>query len=218
MVADLVKDMRSDLIAKYMKLYNISESEIVEVNFRAMEYYADDLESIPLSIIEKPFQMFYIEKEYDTNSDESYHLVENWDTEAEWRDVITTAESIEAGIEDIGDDDVEQVMELGGVKGEINSSLGKVLYWYNIALGVFILTTIFDNGNPANYPVSVDELKSIKASESFGEYFNKNIRANDLYSDKPGACGCIGSNPDKPKKLCNAEDFAYMPKEFRQYI
>jgi hypothetical protein len=218
MIADMVKDLRSDSIKKYIKLYEISESEIREVDDRSKEYFLYGLDEVQMSDLEKPFQIIYLEKEYQINSDEAFYLTDNWDSEAEWRDVMTTAEDLNSGIEDVEDDDVEMVMELGGVKGEIESSLGKVFYWYNIALGTFILTTIFDEGNPANYPVSTNELKTIKSSQSFGEYFNKNIRANSLYSDKPGACGCIGDDPKKPKKLCTSEDFANMPEEFRAYI
>ena len=169
---------------------------------------------------------------YDLNDSESERFVDNFPNESTWADVEATAELYGVDITDVDDDMVEAylsfseeeivyVMELGGIpkaKGEIDSSLGKVFYWYNIALGTFILTTIFDEGNPANYPVSTNELKTIKSSQSFGEYFNKNIRANSLYSDKPGACGCIGNDPKKPKKLCTSEDFANMPEEFRSYI
>jgi hypothetical protein len=113
------------------------------------------------------------------------------------------------------------VMELGGIpeaKGELDSSLGKILFWFNIALGTFMLTTIFKNGNPAQYPISVSELKEIRNAESFGEYFNKNIRGDSLYSDKDGSCGCIGEDPSKPKRLCQPEDFAQMPQEFKSYL
>lgn len=138
------------------------------------------------------------------------------EADAAIREEVAEYLGVEPG--DVEDDDVENYLSMGGNKGEIKSSLGKVFYWYNIALGTFILTTIFDEGNPANYPVSTNELKTIKSSQSFGEYFNKNIRANSLYSDKPGACGCIGDDPKKPKKLCTSEDFANMPEEFRAYI
>ena len=138
------------------------------------------------------------------------------EADAAIREEVAESLGVEPG--DVEDDDVENYLSMGGNKGEIESSLGKVFYWYNIAKGTFILTTIFDEGNPANYPVSTNELKTIKSSQSFGEYFNKNIRANSLYSDKPGACGCIGDDPKKPKKLCTSEDFANMPEEFRSYI
>jgi len=189
MVADMVKDVRSDLIDRASKRFSINESE-------------------------------------------SEVLVDNFPNEATWPDVEATAEFYGVDITDVDDDMVEAylsfseeeiayVMELGGIpeaKGEIDSSLGKVIYWFNIALGVFILTTVFDEGNPAQYPLTVSELKEIRKAESFGTYFNKNIRANPAYSDKEGSCGCIGDDPDKPKRLCNSLDFAQMPEDLKQYV
>jgi hypothetical protein len=189
MVADLVKDLRSDLIDKAKKRYNLNDSEA--------ERYVD-----------------------------------NFPNESDWPDVEATAELYGVDITDVDDDMVEAylsfseeeivyIMELGGIpeaKGEIDSSLGKVIYWFNIALGVFILTTVFDEGNPAQYPLTVSELKEIRKAESFGTYFNKNIRANPAYSDKEGSCGCIGDDPDKPKRLCNSLDFAQMPEDLKQYV
>jgi hypothetical protein len=189
MVADLVKDLRSDLIDKAKKRYNLNDSEA--------ERYVD-----------------------------------NFPNESDWPDVEATADLYGVDITDVDDDMVEAylsfseeeiayVMELGGIpeaKGEIDSSLGKVIYWFNIALGVFILTTVFDEGNPAQYPLTVSELKEIRKAESFGTYFNKNIRANPAYSDKEGSCGCIGDDPDNPKRLCNSLDFAQMPEDLKQYV
>jgi hypothetical protein len=189
MVADLVKDLRSDLIYKAKKRYNLNDSE-------------------------------------------AERFVDNFPNESDWPDVEATAELYGVDITDVDDDMVEAylsfseeeivyIMELGGIpeaKGEIDSSLGKVIYWFNIALGVFILTTVFDEGNPAQYPLTVSELKEIRKAESFGTYFNKNIRANPAYSDKEGSCGCIGDDPDKPKRLCNSLDFAQMPEDLKQYV
>jgi hypothetical protein len=189
MVADLVKDLRSDLINKAKERYNLNDSE-------------------------------------------AERFVDNFPNESTWPDVEATAELYGVDITDVDDDMVEAylsfseeeiayVMELGGIpeaKGEIDSSLGKVIYWFNIALGVFILTTVFDEGNPAQYPLTVSELKEIRKAESFGTYFNKNIRANPAYSDKEGSCGCIGDDPDKPKRLCNSLDFAQMPEDLKQYV
>ena len=203
MVADLVKDARSDSINTYMKRWSISKDDLLKVDKLSKEYYNDNLDKISLSEIEYPFQIQYLMNKESLNSDEAYYLVDNWNSEAEWLDVMKTAEDLNVGIEDVEDDDVEMVMELGGVKGEIESSLGKVFYWYNIALGTYLLTT---------------ELQEIRSSESFGEYFNKNIRANSKYSDKEGSCGCIGDDPDKPKRLCNSLDFAQMPEDLKQYV
>lgn len=169
---------------------------------------------------------------YDLNRANAIIFVDNFPNKSTWDDVEATAELYGIDITDVDDDKVEaylsfneeekvMLMELGGIpeaKGEIDSSLGKILFWFNIALGTFMLTTIFKNGNPAQYPISVSELKQIRNADSFGEEFNKNIRGNELYSDKPGSCGCIGEDPSKPKRLCNSEDFAQMPQEFKSYL
>ncbi len=154
----------------------------------------------------------------DVDEPTAAYLVDNWSSEADRDQVLQAAEDLGVDPQDISDDDVENMNSAGSAKGEIESSLGKVFYWYSIALGTYILTTVFDKGNPAQYPISVSELQDIRSSESFGEYFNKNIRANPEYSDKPGACGCIGDDPDKPKRLCTSEDFANMPLELREYV
>jgi hypothetical protein len=154
----------------------------------------------------------------DVDESVAAYLVDNWSSEADRDQVLQAAEDLGVDPQDISDDDVENINSAGSAKGEIESSLGKVFYWYSIVLGTYILTTVFDKGNPAQYPISVSELQDIRSSESFGEYFNKNIRANPEYSDKPGACGCIGDDPDKPKRLCTSEDFANMPLELREYV
>jgi hypothetical protein len=189
MVADLMKSVREDLILEAMSRYDLDRANA---------------------------QIF----------------VDNFPNSSTWADVEATAEFYGVGILAVEDDMVEaylsfeeeeqiMVMELGGIpeaKGELDSSLGKILFWFNIALGTFMLTTIFKNGNPAQYPISVSELKEIRNAESFGEYFNKNIRGDSLYSDKDGSCGCIGEDPSKPKRLCQPEDFAQMPQEFKSYL
>jgi hypothetical protein len=189
MVADLVKDLREDSILEAMSRYSMNRANATI-------------------------------------------FVDNFPNKSTWQDVEETAELYGVDITDVDDDMVEAylsfneeekvyLMENGGIpkaKGELDSSLGKILWWFNIALGTFILTTVFKNGNTAQYPISVSELREVRNADSFGEYFNKNIRGNELYSDKPGACGCIGEDPNKPKRLCNSEDFAQMPQEFKSYL
>jgi len=175
MLADLMKDITSDLIA------------------RAKE-------------------------EFDLNDANAAIFVDDYPNESDWPQVANAADALNLDIMDISPDDVERINAGGEPKGEISTSLGKVFYWYNILLGTFILTTIFDKGNPANYPISGSDLKEIKSAESFGTYFNSNIRANAIYSDKDGACGCIGDDPSNPKKLCTSEDFANMPKSIQAYV
>lgn len=189
MVADLVKDIREDNILLAMDQYNLNRSEATR-------------------------------------------FVDNFPNRSTWPDVEATAELYGVDITDVDDDMVEAflsfneeekvyLMELGGIpeaKGQVPSSVGNILWWFNISLGLFILTTVFKNGNTAQYPISVSELKQVRDAESFGSYFNDKIRGNELYSDKPGACGCIGENPDKPKRLCNPDDFANMPEDLKAYL
>ena len=219
MVADLIKDLKEDQIKYLLDNYNITRSDAKYIVDNYRETYIQDL-------IAKAMDF------YGLNMRNAEEFVDNYPNESTWADIEGAAELYGVDIDEVDDDMVEAylsfneeelvyLMENGGIpkaKGEIDSSLGKVLWWFNIALGTFILTTIFKNGNPAQYPISVSELRQIRNSESFGEYFNKNIRGDSLYSDKPGSCGCIGEDPNRPKRLCNSEDFAQMPQEFKAYL
>ena len=106
---------------------------------------------------------------YKLNRSEAAKFVDNFPNQSTWPDVEATAEFYGVDITEVDDDMVEAylsfneeekvyVMENGGIpkaKGEIDSSLGKILWWFNIALGTFILTTVFKNGNTAQYPISI---------------------------------------------------------------
>lgn len=194
MIADLVKDLRSDSIVKYMEKYKISEMELDEVDSRSKEYFVSGLDNISLSELEKPFQIIYLEKEYQINSDEAFYLTDNWDSEAEWRDVMTTAEALNAGIEDIDDDDVENYMSMGGkAKGELESSVGLIQWLYDNKLKAYLILMII-NDRPIMYKVSPDMMKDWRNSESMGEYYNSYIRGNSDIEDPNHSCGC-GPNP-----------------------
>lgn len=219
MVADLVKDLVEDRINELTRKYSISryDARYIVTNYPDR----DDQDTLAKAM-----------DEYDLSLRDGEEFFKNYPNENTWQDVEGTAELYGVDIMEVEDDMVEAylsfneeekvyLMENGGIpkaKGEIDSSLGKILWWFNIALGTFILTTVFKNGNTAQYPISISELKQVRDADSFGEYFNKNIRGNELYSDKPGACGCIGEDPNRPKRLCNSEDFAQMPQEFKAYL
>jgi hypothetical protein len=145
------------------------------------------------------------------------------DNEADWDDIMLTAESLEIGICDVTPDDVENVQDiwdLGGSRGnayvEIGTSLGKAFIYY--ALGQYYLLVAFDEGNPANYPIEKSEVSLISSASSFGTYFNQNMRTDDKYSDIPGAWGCIGPNSDSPKRLMTPEDKAKLPQDLQQMV
>jgi hypothetical protein len=219
MVADLVKDLKEDQINYLLINYNITRSDAKYI----VDNYRNQYEqrSIARSM-----------DEYGFNLRNAEEFVDNFPNESTWPDVEDTADLYGVEILDVNDDMVEAylsfnedekvyLMENGGwkeAKGSIDTSMGKVLWWFNIALGTFILTVLFKNGNPAQYPISVSELKQIRSSGSFGGFFNNKIKGNSMYSDKEGSCGCIGEDPENPKRLCDSEDFAQMPQEFKRYL
>lgn len=150
--------------------------------------------------------LFLIEK-YDVNVSEALHLTENWDTEAEWRDVMETAEALGIGIEDVEDDDVENVMDGAGSKGEDNSSIGIIQWFYDNTLKAYIVyIALTDNSNPKKNPTDVlyrippDTMKEWMGSNSMGEYYNNNIRSNVSLEDPSISCGC-GPNPCEPSQI-----------------
>ena len=161
----------------------------------------------------------------DISYSEAEYLYENYPNEADQMQVMYAAEALGVGIQDVEDDDVENlqdIWDMGGSRGtlysEIESSIGKVYPWYDPVLKSLMVLIIFNEGNPANYPISKSDLADISNAGSFGKYYSDNMRNNDSYSDKPGAWGCIGPNPDSPKRLGNADDFAKLPKELQAYL
>jgi hypothetical protein len=229
MVSDLVKDLRSDLIDRYTRDYNILERDLNTVdrtvNDLAEEYFGSDIFHMNMAELEKPFQMFKLIRDYQITSKEAFYLVDNWDNESDWKQVMEAAEAFGVGIEDISDDEVEGlnlIWDLGGSRGNktystIDSSIGKVYIYYSLIYGYSLLIK-FKEGNPANYPISREEAIRISNSDSFGKYYSDNIRDNDQYSDLEGAWGCVGLDPDNPKRLMTSEDKAKLPKDLQSEL
>ena len=164
-------------------------------------------------------------EDYDLNLGEAEMFVDDHPNESTWADYEAAAEALGVDITDVDDDDVENlnlIWDLGGSIGKtystIESSIGKVHPWYDPILKSLMILIIFDLGNPANYPVSSDELNRITGSGSFGKYYSENIRNNEAYSDIPGAWGCIGPDPDSPKRLMTAEDKAKLPQDLQLLV
>jgi predicted AlkP superfamily phosphohydrolase/phosphomutase len=205
MVADLVKDLRSDLVKQYLNKYNLSQFDIKEINNISQEYYVDDLSKIDIQDLEYPFKMVYLMKteNYGLNSDESFYLVENWDNEAEWKDVMSTAEALELGIEDISDDDVEEYLSTGGTE-ELDTSMGNAIFkWDNVAKA-YILYIALEGGIQQYKNITRNMILAMKSADSIGSYYNDNLRKNDSYE----GCGCK-ANP------CEDADLAQIPSKFR---
>jgi len=163
---------------------------------------------------------------WDISYKEAECLYENYPNEADQRQALETAEALGVDVCDVEDDDVENLntlWDLAGSQGNqpystIESSIGKVHPWYDYVLKSLMILIIFSDGHPANYPISRSDLAEAVQSGSFGEWFNKNMRNNDRYSDQPGAWGCIGPNPDSPKRLMTAEDKATLPKNLQELV
>ncbi len=152
-------------------------------------------------------------------------LIELSTNEADWDDIMMTAEALEVGLCDVTEDDVENlnlIWDMGGSRGKtysaIESSIGKVYPWYDPILKSLMILIIFNEGNPANYPVSREDLNQIYSSASFGKYYGEYMRNNPAYSDIPGAWGCIGPDPDSPKRLMSSEDRANLPKDLQNLL
>jgi len=167
-----------------------------------------------------------IADKWDITIDEATYLYENYPNETDQRQVLETAEALDIPITDVEDDDVENLQELWDLAGSqgnqpystIESSIGKVHPWYDHVLKSLMILIIFSDGHPSNYPISRSDLAEAVQYGSFGEWFNKNMRNNDRYSDQPGAWGCIGPNPDSPKRLMTAEDKATLPKNLQELV
>jgi hypothetical protein len=146
-------------------------------------------------------EMLNLMQQEKVNDSEAYYLTENWDSEAEYRDVMETADALNIGIEDVQDDDVESVMDGAGSKDEAESSIGIIQWFYDNKLKAYIVYIMLtDNSNPDKAPtdvlyrISPDMMKEWSDSSSMGEYYNNNIRGNISLEDPNISCGC-GPNP-----------------------
>jgi hypothetical protein len=163
---------------------------------------------------------------WDITIDEATYLYDNYPNETDQRQVLETAEALDIPITDVEDDDVENLQELWDLAGSqgnqpystIESSIGKVHPWYDHVLKSLMILIIFSDGHPANYPISREDLAQLTQASSFGKAFNEKFRNNPQYSDQPGAWGCIGPNPDSPKRLMTAEDKATLPKNLQELV
>jgi hypothetical protein len=146
-------------------------------------------------------EMLNLMQQEKVNDSEAYYLTENWDSEAEYRDVMETADALNIGIEDVQDDDVESVMDGAGSKDEAESSIGIIQWFYDNKLKAYIVYIMLtDNSNPDKAPtdvlyrISPEMMKEWSDSSSMGEYYNNNIRGNISLEDPNISCGC-GPNP-----------------------
>ena len=145
----------------------------------------------------------YLIDTYGVSKEEAVYMADNWDNDAEWNDVMDAAQNLELPITDITDDEVEEYQQTGGAD-EIETSMGNVIFkWDNIAKA-YVIYLALDGGVQQYKNVPRDMVKSMKDSDSFGSYYNDNLRGNDSYE----GCGCK-ANP------CDDADLAQIPSKFR---
>ena len=136
----------------------------------------------------------------DVNEPTAEYLVDNWSSEADRDQVLQVAESLGLDPQDVEDDDVENYMEMGGNKGEMESSVGPIQWIYDNkakAYIVYMVVTI-KNDQPRDiiYNIEPDVMKEWIDSGSMGEYWNNNIRSNKDIENK-------ASSSDFPIGGCN---------------
>jgi hypothetical protein len=216
MIADLVKDITdSYLEERALRIMDLTEQfDITEGNATYIvdnyNYYTDQ-ENIA-----------QIMNRYNCSVEDAEMFYEDYPNPSEWDDVDATAEWLGIDPLEVNPDDVEafsEMSDMGGSKGyyPIQSELGMGYLYYSM-LYRWCLLIIFADGHPANYPISKEEAMSIKSAKSLGTHYNQNMRNNDQYSDMPGAWGCIGPDPESPKRLMSAEDKAKLPKALQELV
>ena len=142
MVADLMKDITSDLIS------------------RAKE-------------------------EFDLNDANAAIFVNDYPNESDWPQVVNAADALNLDIMDISPDDVERINSAGSAKGLIDTSMGIVKYIYNHPLQTYSLLLVLDRELVYNN-IEPDMMNDMINAESFGSYYNDNLRNNESYE----GCGC----------------------------
>lgn len=176
MVADLVKELRQNEIEDLIR-QGFNDDQIQQIN--------------------------YLMDNYGVSEEEAIYLVENWDNEAEWNDVMDTAQNLELPLTQVTDDDVEEYQETGGTD-EIETSMGNAIFkWDNVAKA-YVLYIALDGGIQQYKNIPRDMIKDMKSAQSFGTYYNDNLRGNESYE----GCGC------KPNP-CEDADLAQIPSKFR---
>lgn len=133
-------------------------------------------------------------------------LIKQLENEADraQREEVAWSLGVEPG--DVDDDDVENYLEMGREnKGSLESSIGPIQWIYDNKLKAYLILAyltfeIDKDPKPVMYKLSPQMMKEWNNSESFGEYWNQNIRKNAQIEDDEWACGC-NPNPCEPQKI-----------------
>ena len=211
LLADIVKAVESDAereLKRLIEKYNLTEDESKYLEdtweWKMWEPVIKASKNLSLSILnitEEEIEISRIMDDLDVKENEARYLYENFRTDPERLDVIRTADKLDTDIENIGDDDVENVLYGAGNKKESESSIGNIQWVYDRELKAYIVyIALTNNSNPKLEPTDVlyriepDLMKEWSESSSMGEFYNINIRSNKSLEDPAISCGC-GPNP-----------------------
>jgi hypothetical protein len=190
MVADLVKDLKEDQIKYLLDNYNITRSDAKYIVDNYRDTYTQDLIAKAMDV-------------YGLNMRNAEEFVDNYPNESAWADVEEVAESLGVDITDVEDDDVENYMEMGGNKGEMQSSIGPIQWIYDNTLKAYIVYLVLETANGPRdiiYRLDRDMMKDWKDSSSFGEHYNNIIRGNESIEHPETSCGCK-EDPCEPGQI-----------------
>lgn len=190
MVADLVKDLKEDQIAYLLDNYNITRADAKYIVDNYRDQYAQDLISKAMDV-------------YGLNMRDAEEFVGNYPNESAWADVEEVAESLGVDITDVDDDDVENYMEMGGNKGEMESSIGPIQWVYDNTLKAYIVYMVLKTAEESKdmiYKLDPSMMKDWNNYDSTGEYYNKFIRGNESIEDPELSCGCK-EDPCEPGQI-----------------
>jgi len=191
LVADLVKDLKTDRIKYLLDKYNISEEEAI---FLVENKSSKDQELIA-EVIDT----------YSLNIGDAEMFVDDFPNPSTWADVEATAESLGLDITDVEDDDVENYMEMGGInKGELESSVGPIQWLYDNKDKAYMVYLMLGDTPVIYRELKLEQVQDWTNSESMGEYYNDNIRGQ---IDDSQGCGCN----DDP---CTQEDIDTFTTKF----
>jgi hypothetical protein len=192
MVADLIKDLKEDQINYLLINYNITRSDAKYIVDNYRNTYTQDLIAKAMDV-------------YGLNMRNAEEFVDNYPNESVWADVEEVAESNGVDITDVDDDDIENYMEMGGNKGEMESSIGPIEWVYDNTLKAYLIYMLLKTGDDESpkdimYRLDPQMMRDWKNSDSIGEYYNKFIRGNRTIEDPKLSCGCK-EDPCKPGQI-----------------
>ena len=180
MIADLLKAVedeqaieRTKRIKDLLDTYGIAKTDAEYIVDNYSKYTQQDLIATAI-------------EEYNLNMGDAEMFVYDYPNQSEWAELEGIAEELGIDITDVEPDDVENINSAGSAKGTIDTSMGIVKYIYNHPLQTYSILLLVD-GNPLMYnniePYMMNDMIN---AESFGSYYNDNLRKNDSYE----GCGC----------------------------